>query len=207
MVLTEHVISQNILALFISILLFLIISKRILFASFIFIFLLLGILLLNLDISHNILVKFNNLYTIVDFTNIYEISKSPLVRIIEFNNIINNMDSWRIFGYGLGGNFTDTFMSFPKLDKYDFSDMEIRNSVFFAPHNINLGLLKYGLIYVFFSIYLFVKVLQIYYKSSKNEDKKIAFIYMSLLIFAILNIGFTNYPSIFYGMVLAYAKK
>ena len=106
-----------------------------------------------------------------------EISSSPLVRVFEFKNIYSEelQNPIRfLIGKGFGGAFTYKIFPIPfELFESDYSKEELASNVFFKPHEfINFCLLKGGVIYLGFTIYLFYfavvngfKFLQQLYKS------------------------------------------
>jgi hypothetical protein len=95
-----------------------------------------------------------------------EFSKSTLVRIYEFKNIIsensNDILSF-LLGKGFGGYFTFSNYPFPmEFDISDYTLFELNSNIFFHPHTfINYTLLKGGLVFLIFylgiSLYFFVK--------------------------------------------------
>ncbi|MCE7577986.1 hypothetical protein LZS94_10800 [Aliivibrio fischeri] len=203
MIITDNVISQNILILIVSILISFFISNEIKKNIFIslFICLISAIIFNNIDMeSTRTFDKVTNITSLFSYTSLMDISHSPLVRIIEFSNIIYSIFNYNPFGSGFGGYFSEYIMTFPYLNKYDYSIDQINSGLFFNPHNFNYGLLKYGLMYILLFVVLFLKVSKLEFGNKKT-------IFIAILLFSSLNIGFTFIPSLLLGVVIANVNK
>ncbi|HIF9366961.1 TPA: hypothetical protein ACX6RZ_002931 [Photobacterium damselae] len=199
MVVTDNVISQNILILIVSFIICLFTSERKNITFFIgfFIIVIASFFLNSVDIeSTRTFDKLNNIVSLFNYSGLMDVSHSPLVRIIEFINILYGIMNFYPFGSGFGGYFSEYIIQFPVLNKYDFSFDQINSGQFYMPHNFNYGLLKYGVVYVLVFAFLFKLVLNL-----KDENKKSIFIV--ILLFSSLNFGFTFIPSLLLGVLIA----
>ena len=202
MVITDNVISQNILAVLVSSFIGVVAAKKKALKLIGVIILLLSIFL-TLSISSNSLrseEKINNISSIFNGASLYHINHSPLIRIIEFSNIVNDITfNSKFIGAGFGGYMSDDFINFPKLTKFDFSEEQIVLRKYYIPHNFNYPLLKFGLLYLLFVIYTLKKINQM------DVNKKL--ILTIFFMFACLNLGFTFLPSIMLGVVIGNLSK
>jgi hypothetical protein len=145
-----------------------------------------------------ILYKLKNitdLFSNLDIDSVYLIPHSPQVRVIELINILSYPWYNIVFGHGIGGSFTDTYFPFNKyLGSWDFSHFEITTRVFFNPHNIAFALLKLGLMWWGFVVYLFYKSVLV-----KNVEVKVFLLVATFVL--LLNFGYAIKSSLLLGLV------
>lgn len=140
----------------------------------------------------NITELFSNL----NQDSVYMIPHSPQVRVIELINIASYPWYNVLFGHGIGGYFSDTYFEFNKyIGKFDFSEQEIETRKFYNPHNLGYNLLKFGILWQIFLLYLFYKTI----KLTKGDIRM--FIILSLFTLS-LNMGYAIKTSILFGIVL-----
>lgn len=140
----------------------------------------------------NITELFSNL----NQDSVYMIPHSPQVRVIELINITSYPWYNIVFGRGIGGYFSDTYFEFNKyIGKFDFSEQEIETRKFYNPHNLGYNLLKFGILWQIFLLYLFYKTI----KLTKGNIRM--FIILSLFTLS-LNMGYAIKTSILFGIVL-----
>ncbi|WIH23932.1 hypothetical protein [Photobacterium damselae] len=145
-------------------------------------------------VGDSLKIKVDNIYnSMLNINNIYLIPHSVQVRVIELQNIFSELNIIELlFGKGVGGYFTDVTYPFVFLNGFDFSSAEIANRVFFQPHNFSNLILKIGLMFPFV---LFIKI--------KCIKSKWLYVYISVYLFSMMNFGFTYFPSVLLGMLLA----
>lgn len=140
----------------------------------------------------NITELFSNL----NQDSIYMIPHSPQVRVIELINITSYPWYNVLFGHGIGGYFSDTYFEFNKyIGKFDFSEQEIETRKFYNPHNLGYNLLKFGILWQIFLLYLLYKTI----KLTKGDIRM--FLILSLFTLS-LNMGYAIKTSILFGIVL-----
>jgi hypothetical protein len=158
------------------------------------------ILFLNTEIENKtISYKIKNiseLFLNLNEDSIYLIPHSPQVRVIEIINIMSYPWYYVVFGHGIGGHFTDKYFEFNKyIGKYDFSEIEINSRKFYYPHNFGYGLMKFGLIWYVFLIYLLFKASKIKCLESK--------MFILLCIMTVwMNLGYGAKNSILLAIIL-----
>ncbi len=198
MVITKNVISQNLLIILTSLVAALMYMTMKMRVFYILLFTILLAVISNVTYisNDNIIHKITNITSIVSSDSLYDVSISPLIRILEMMNILSEMNWFTFFGGGFGSYFTDQAYPFPPLTTFDFSSDQINAGVYFIPHNFNYLLLKFGMLYPIAFIYLLMKI-----NSTSSLNAKS--ILCAFLLFSMLNIGFTYVPSIIFGVVLS----
>lgn len=171
--------------------------------TFFIMLLLVGNLNLNIQNDSALAYKINNIIGLVehlDKEDVYLIPQSPQVRIIELINLYSYPWYNIIFGHGIGGYFTDDYLSFNKrLGKFDYSETEIETRHFYNPHNLAYNMLKFGIFWELFMLYLFLNIVRL-----PKSNYKI-FLSVGILILA-LNFGYGIKNSILLSIILIMLK-
>ncbi|MDF6851678.1 hypothetical protein NMT53_23685, partial [Escherichia coli] len=159
--------------------------------------LILQLLTSTMDILPDLRGKIENIIAVLSFSGDYYVSShSVQVRLLEFVNIINEMNPVSLLiGKGLGSSFTDAAYPFIGLDEYDYNLEQIRANEFYTPHNISYFILKFGVgTFIFLTLYSVSKI-------RKCKPNNLALM-VSLFSFSILNMGFSLLPSLALGIFL-----
>jgi len=140
--------------------------------------------------------KFIGLITFIsssDFS-IYDLPRSPQVRVIETANLLHQNPVFILFGKGFGGSISETKYKYGSyLNADDYSETEVKERRFFTLHTYNQLILKHGVFMIFVLCFIGWKA-----RSAKN----VTFIDTSL-IFLILSYGYTIKPYILLAMFLS----
>lgn len=149
------------------------------------------LLSLNISIS-DFSTKLNNIKSLLEVSgDVYNLTHSVQVRVLEIQNIFFESNLFSLFfGKGFGSHFSDANFPMYFLDLYDYSGDQIAKGVFYSPHNLGYLLLKYGIV-------LFIVAFIVVFKTSNNYKYIIP-----LVIFSVLNIGFSLLPSMVLGLCL-----
>ncbi|EFB9294204.1 hypothetical protein E8F41_23945 [Escherichia coli] len=159
--------------------------------------LILQLLTSTMDILPGLRGKIENIIAVLSFSGDYYVSShSVQVRLLEFVNIINEMNPVSLLiGKGLGSSFTDAAYPFIGLNEYDYNLEQIRANEFYTPHNISYFILKFGVgTFIFLTLYSVSKI-------RKCKPNNLALM-VSLFSFSILNMGFSLLPSLALGIFL-----
>jgi hypothetical protein len=140
--------------------------------------------------------KFVGLITFVfnsDFS-IYDLPRSPQVRVIETANLLNQHPIYLMFGKGFGGSITEVKYKYGSyLNADDYSEIEVKERKFYTLHTYNQLILKHG-------VFMIIILSFIGWKARCKEN--VTFI-DTCLIFLILSYGYTIKPYILLALFLA----
>lgn len=136
--------------------------------------------------------KLNAALQVIEFSSkldIEQIPWSPRVRIIELINLFDQNPINILFGNGIGGFFTETKYKFGFYDSVnpddDFSKVQIATGRYYAPHNIGMIILKYGVVFYVLMLLILYKIL----KHSNNSLEKSLLLTFWVTVF--FNFGWT----------------
>jgi hypothetical protein len=201
MLVTNNVGSQNIILIILCFLIFYRKNIKNLFISLIVIgggiFIIIAVFDEGLYTTRS-LSKLENITSLYGNENLYEVSHSSLVRIIEFVNIVEKYTSiYPMLGLGFGSSFTESLITFPSLGIFDYSSDQLNARIFYLPHNVNYGLLKYGIFYIM-AVTVAIRKSKFIGRSQERA------IILAIILFSAFNIGYTYYPSILTGIAWSY---
>lgn len=142
--------------------------------------------------------KFIGLITFVidrDFS-IYDLPRSPQVRVIETANLLDQNLVYIIFGKGFGGAISETKYKYGTyLNADDYSEKEVKERKFFTLHTFNQLILKHG----------FITILTFCYFGFRARGRQNDTFIDTSLMFLILSYGYTIKPYLILALFLAEA--
>ena len=159
---------------------------------------------------------FNSLiWKLLTFTPDANLAQSSLVRVIEYQNIINqNLNSVTefLFGQGIGGSWNSQYKPYPfHLSGTDsYPDEWIVNDVFYKPHGIiQFIILKFGffgLFLIYFSLGYYIFKCKKLLSNIVHIKKTNNFYLIPLLLSSVCSLFLISYSSkhqLFLGVLLA----